>query len=201
MKVVIYLFGPAGSGKYTIAKKICGLCPSLKLIHNHHVNNVIFEIVNPDGKTRLPEYVWDNVALVRKAVLNTVRATDRNEGYIFTSVLTENCASDMAVYEEIRALAKAKDLAFCPVRMSIALDELCRRIVNPERVAMLKDISTDNARHDYETQVVLRPNDDHLELDVTTLSQEESAGRILEWASSRTCAAGSSACVRARTAP
>jgi len=190
MKVMIYLLGPAGCGKLTISKKICELCPSLKLIHNHHVNNVILGIVNPDGKTKLPKYVWDNVALVRKAVLSTVKATDRNEGYIFTNVLSENCASDLAVYEEMRALAKAKHLAFCPVRLSIALDELCRRIVSPERVAMLKDISTDNARHDHETQIVLRPSDDHLELDVTTLSPEESAGRIVDWAGSRTCAAG-----------
>ncbi len=85
MKVMIYLFGPAGCGKLTISKKICELCPSLKLIHNHHVNNVILDIVNPDGKTKLPKYVWDNVALVRRAVLSTVKATDRNEGYIFTT--------------------------------------------------------------------------------------------------------------------
>ena len=188
MKVLIYLLGPAGSGKYTISKKICELRPSLKLVHNHHINNVIFEIVNPDGRTKLPRYVWENVALVRNAVLSTVRATDRNEGYIFTNVLSENCPSDLAVYEEVRALAKEKHLAFCPVRISIDLDELCNRIVSPERVAMLKDISRDNARSYHETQIVLRPNDEHLELDVTTLTPEESATSIVEWARRRACA-------------
>ena len=185
MKALICLFGPAGSGKYTISKKICALCPSLKLIHNHHVNNVILDIVNPDGRTKLPAYVWENVALVRSAVLNTVRATDRNEGYIFTNVLSENCPADLAVYEEMRSLAKAKNLAFCPVRLSIDLDELCSRIVSPERATMMKDISKDNARSYHETQIVLRPNDDHLELDVTTLTPEESANNTVEWARSR----------------
>lgn len=186
MKAIIYLFGPAGSGKYTIAKRLVALRPSLKLIHNHHINNVIFEIVNADGKTRLPGYVWQNVNKVRDAVLDTVRTTDRNEGYIFTNVLTEGRELDASVYADIRSIASEKNLTFCPVRLTITIDELCQRIQSPQRREMIKDISPENALRYMQNCTVFTPkNDDYLELDVTDRSVEQSAEFILKWATAK----------------
>jgi len=181
MRAIIYLIGPSGAGKLTISKEICRQCPSLKLIHNHHISNVIFDIINPDGRTKLPEYVWENVKAVRTAVLNTVRATDMNEGYIFTNVLSEGCADDVALYKDISQIATEKSLTFCPVRIIVDIEQLCTRIRSPERAAMMKDISEENARDYYRTHTVLIPKDEYLELDVSATSPQESAAKIVQW--------------------
>jgi len=184
MKAIILIMGPAGCGKYTVAKEIVALDGSLKLVHNHHVNNVIFDLVNPDGKTKLPEYVWENVSKVRSAVLDTIRATDRNEGYVFTNILVDGEDSDLSLYSEIRDIAKAKKLRFCPVRLTISVEELCARIGSPGRAEMMKDVSPENAKEFMEKAKVLVPKSDrYLELDVTDLRPEESARMIVEWSS------------------
>ena len=185
MKSIILMFGPAGCGKFTIAKEICKIDPSLKLIHNHHINNVIFELVNPDGKTKLPPYVWKNIDRVREAVLDTIRETDRNEGYIFTNVMVNNRKYDLSVYEEIREIATNKGMAFCPIRISISLEELCVRIASEGRREMMKDITPENAiRFMQESEILVPVSDDYLDLDVRNIPPEQSAALIMDWVSS-----------------
>ena len=181
MKSFIYLIGPAGAGKLTIAKEIVDRCPELKLIHNHHINNVIFDIVKTDGSTRIPGYVWESVRMVRTAVLNTIRQANCHDGYIFTNVLMEDFPGHMELYAEVRDTARAKGMAFCPVRLSIELDELCSRMATPERALMMKDTNVENARKTYDRWKTFIPPDNYLELQVTDLSPRQSADRIIDW--------------------
>jgi shikimate kinase len=48
---LIYLIGFAGCGKLTIAKAIQKKIDCI-LVDNHLINNVIFSLIDPDGKTR-----------------------------------------------------------------------------------------------------------------------------------------------------
>ena len=63
--------------------------------------------------------------------------------------------------------------------------ELCRRIVSPGRAGMMKDVSEENARNFSATQTVLIPKEVYLELDVTTLTPDQSADAIVTWVRER----------------
>ena len=51
---IIHLIGPPGVGKYTIASQIAGRMGA-RLVDNHAIANVIFNVIAPDGVTPLPE--------------------------------------------------------------------------------------------------------------------------------------------------
>ena len=61
---IIYLIGFAGTGKYTIAKEICRLT-NARLVDNHLINNPVFSLIRADGKTLLPESVWEKTWAIR----------------------------------------------------------------------------------------------------------------------------------------
>src|SRR5688500_10955918 len=94
----IYLIGFAGSGKLTIAKAIQERYDCI-LVDNHLVNNVIFSLIDPDGKSNLPKTVWLNVGRVRDAVLDTIRDLAKpGRSFIFTNELLEGEERDTQVF-------------------------------------------------------------------------------------------------------
>ena len=50
---IIYLLGHYGVGKLTVAKAICAVTGA-RLFDNHLINNVVFSLIEADGKTTLP---------------------------------------------------------------------------------------------------------------------------------------------------
>lgn len=175
----IYLIGFPGSGKLTIAKELQKIIPSI-LVDNHLINNVVFSLIDTDGKTKLPMQVWDHTLAVRKIALATIRdlaKPDRN--FIFTNCLREGDAVDRELYEEIVALAQFRSAKLLPVRISISIDELRRRVVSPGRKALLKDINPLGADENSLNSTVLRP-DGCFELNVTELTAVAAAQRIVE---------------------
>ena len=58
--VVVYLVGFASTGKLTIARELAPML-NAKVVDNHWVNNPIFGLLETDGKTKLPDAVWDRV--------------------------------------------------------------------------------------------------------------------------------------------
>ena len=70
--VILYLIGFAGTGKLTIANEILERSPFL-LVDNHFINNVVFSLIDTDGKSPLPPRVWENTRKVRSIVFDTIR--------------------------------------------------------------------------------------------------------------------------------
>jgi hypothetical protein len=102
---------------------------------------VIFSLIDPDGKTKLPNKVWENVSQVRSAVFDTIRNVAKpGRNFLFTNELLEGEERHRNVFMEIAALARDRNALFLPVRLTISPEELSRRVVSPERAKQFKEV-------------------------------------------------------------
>lgn len=179
---IFHLIGPPGVGKYTIGTEVARLTGA-RLIDNHSVANVIFNVIDPDGVTPLPPGVWTHVGKVREAVLDSVLHLARPEAsFVFTNFLLGEDDRETAVFLELAAVAEARSSVFVPVILSCDTSELVRRIVRPDRRARMKLVDpVAGAR--YNDAPPFRPdNANALLLDVTNIEPHASARTIVEWA-------------------
>jgi hypothetical protein len=182
---IVVLIGFAGTGKYTIGRELCQRTGA-KLIDNHLINNPIFSVVNVDGVTPLPAKVWDKVKDVRTAVYDAIRElSPSGMSFVFTMELRENNPADLRAFRDLEQLAAARLSRFVPIRLICGVDELCRRVTDPARVAMLKEISPELARKkSLEDEVLNVPHPNLRTLDVTKRSPSNSVDAILDEMSS-----------------
>lgn len=173
--------GFAGTGKYTIARALSNHTGA-KLIDNHLINNSIFTAVNADGVTPLAAEVWDKVKQIRRIVYDTIRdLSPAGMSFIFTSELRQNNPADYVAFAEVRKLANARGSLFVPIRLVCDVEELCRRIVSPDRRERLKDINPESARRKSAEDMVLAPRHSNLRtIDVTTRSPQSTVAAILK---------------------
>lgn len=173
--------GFAGTGKYTIGRALAQRTGA-KLIDNHLINNSIFTAINADGVTPLPAEVWDKVKQIRRIVYDTIRElSPAGTSFIFTSELRQNNPADHVAFAEVRKLANARGSLFVPVRLVCDVEELCRRVVSPERRERLKSIDPEQARKRATEDSVFAPRHSHLlTIDVTTRSPQSSIAAILK---------------------
>jgi hypothetical protein len=182
---MVLLIGFAGTGKYTIGRELCERTGAT-LIDNHLINNPIFRAVNADGVTPLPFGVWDRVKEVRAAVYKTIRELAPPEmGFVFTMELRENNPEDEKAFRDLERLAAARQCRFIPIRLICGMEELCRRVADPARVAMLKTISPELVRKRFAEDSVLNvPHVNQRTLDVTKRTANGSVEAILDEVSS-----------------
>ncbi len=84
---IIYLIGFPGTGKYTIALELANRT-TIRIVDNQLINNPIFSVIGADGKTRLPNIVWDKVGVIREAVLDSICTLSPPDfSFVFTNVL------------------------------------------------------------------------------------------------------------------
>ena len=176
----IYLIGLAGTGKLTIAKAIQRQFDCL-LVDNHLINNVVFSLIDPDGVTPVRQEVWSKVIAIRSIALATIRDhSRRNRNFVFTNELLAGNARHEQFFADVRDLAQARGATLLPVRLLIDPEELARRVVSPGRTEAFKDINAAGARERAATCTLLQPAGvDCMNLDVTALTAEEAASRIL----------------------
>lgn len=172
--------GFAGTGKYTIGQGLSRLTGA-KLVDNHLINNPIFTVVNADGVTPLPPPVWDKVKEMRRIIYTAIRELAPPDlSFIFTMELRESNTADHVAFVELKKLADARGSLFVPFRLVCETEELCRRIVSPERAERLKTISPEQARQRCEEDSVLTPRHGNLRtIDVTAKSPSGGVASIV----------------------
>ena len=176
---IVALIGFAGTGKYTIGRELCERTGA-RLIHNHLINNPIFSVINADGVTPLPAGVWDRVKEIREVVYQAIRELSPAEmSFVITTELRESNPLDHLAFQNLAELAAARqsrtDSSDCGV------EELCRRVADPERIAMLKSISPELARKkSLEDEVLNIPHPNLRTLDVTKRSASGSVDAIID---------------------
>jgi hypothetical protein len=182
---MLVLIGFAGTGKYTIGRELCERTGA-RLIDNHLINDPIFRVVNADGVTPLPARVWDRVKEVRAAVYKAIRElSPPDTGFVFTMELRESKPEDHRALRDLEHLAAARQSRFIPIRLICGVEELCRRVADPSRVAMLKEISPELARKKSVEEEVLNVAHPNLRtLDVTKRTASGSVDAILDEVSS-----------------
>lgn len=178
---IILLIGFAGTGKYTIGRRLSELTGA-KLVDNHLINNPIFTVVNADGVTPLPAPVWDKVKQIRRIVYDSIRElAPPNLSFIFTMELRQNNPADHFSFNELKKLAAARGSLFVPFRLVCDVEELCRRVTMPERAERLKEISPERARKKSAEDKVLNPLHPNLRtIDVTDKSPNGGVASIIK---------------------
>ena len=178
------LIGFSGTGKLTVAKslrdRLMERGHQVRLVDNHYINNPIFGLLDVDGRHPVPVGAWDRVGEVRDAVVSTIETLSPTDwSFIFTNDLIE-LPEERAWVDRLAALAHSRDSLFLPVRLLCDVDELCRRVVSPERRVLLKWVSAEEVRHRAATEKVLDPRlPSTLTLDITSMTPDEAANRIL----------------------
>lgn len=177
---MIYILGHSGSGKYTIGKEISNLL-DFKLIDNHYINNVIFQLIETDGRSKLPERVWDYTRAVSKAVFGTIRElSNPNASFIFTNALMKEQANSESIYSDVLEVASYRNSRFFTVVLDISKEELRRRVSSVDRRKRLKDISPENADKAYDSLSIYTPRDQEvIPVDVTNKTARQAAEEII----------------------
>jgi hypothetical protein len=178
---MVLLIGFAGTGKYTIGRELCERTGA-KLIDNHLINNPVFSVVNTDGVTPLPAKVWDRVKEVRATVYRAIlELSPADMSFVFTMELRQSNPGDHASLRDLAELAAERHSRFIPIRLICGVEELCRRVSDPGRIAMLKEMSPELARKkSLEDEVLNVPHPNLRTLDVTKRTASGSVDAILD---------------------
>ncbi len=180
---IVYLIGHYGVGKLTIAKAICA-ATSARLFDNHLANNVIFSLIRADGKTPLPEGVWDMIGVIRDQAFKAIEElTPPETSFVLTNCLLESDPGDRAAYEQVKAVAARRGNVFVPVLLAASDAAHASRVGSPERAERLKHTDVESAAKKRRAEELLRvdhPN--RLDLDTTHLPPAEAARLIIEHA-------------------
>lgn len=178
--VIIYLIAFAGTGKLTIAKELSSRI-NARIVDNHLINNPIFSLISLDGKTPLPELVWDKVAQVREAVFTTIEeASPKDFNFIFTNELLESSEADKSIYYRVAAIAKKRNSIFVPVRLVCDIEELAKRVNSPERISSFKMTDIFSTREKFAKEKLFMPDAPYaFSIDITNLTPQESAEEII----------------------
>jgi len=94
---IVHLIGFPASGKLTIARALSeaastGDAPFV-VLDNHHVNNVIFPVLDLDGIKPVPAVVWDRTREIAAVLRRTIEELSPPQwSFIFTNVLTDDRA-------------------------------------------------------------------------------------------------------------
>lgn len=180
---MVLLVALTGTGKLTVARELVSLIEQrgapVRLVDNHYVNNVVFNLLPTDGVTPLPAAVWDRVGEVRSAVFETIeRLSPRGWNFVLTVRIGEG---DEGFIDAVASLAGARGSPSVPMHLLCELEELERRVVTPERHRQLKSVSREEVRREYVERPV--PEIGHpnvVTLDVTNLPPAHAARTILE---------------------
>lgn len=177
---IIYLIGHYGVGKLTIARQICALTEA-RLFDNHLANNVIFSLIRADGKTPLPENVWDMIGVIRDQAFKAIEElTPPATSFVLTNCLLESDPGDHAAYEQVHAVAARRGNVFVPVLLAASGAAHAARVNSPERAERLKHTDVESAADKRRREPLLRvshPN--RLDLDTSTLPPHEAARLII----------------------
>jgi hypothetical protein len=177
---IIYLIGHYGVGKLTIARAICAATDA-RLFDNHLANNVIFSLIRADGKTPLPEAVWDMISVIRGQAFRAIEAlTPADTSFVLTNCLLESDPGDRAAYEQVEAVSVRRGNVFIPVVLAASDAAHAARVGSPDRAEHLKHTDVVSAAEKRLREPLLRidhPN--RLDLDTTELPPLEAARLII----------------------
>lgn len=182
---IFHLIGAPGVGKYTIGKELAALTGA-RLVDNHSINNVLFNVIEQDGFTPLPAEIWPRVGMIRRVVLETIQeVSPPGMSFIFTNFIRGADEAEYRLFLENVAVADARNSVFIPVLLTCDTTELMNRIGTESRRERMKLLNPELAAQMNEAPRFTTDHANFLVLDVSGIEPAESARRIAEWGESR----------------
>ena len=178
---IIYLFGYAGTGKYTVASEIAKLTGAI-IVDNQLINTPVFKVVGADGKTSLPMGVWREIAKIRDAVFNAITyLASAESSFILTNELFHEDRGDHKIFNDIELISETRKAKFLPVRLLCKKEELVERVQSPDRLSKFKETSLEKLEYKLEKFTVLKPSHPNTyELDISSIDARVAAKMIIE---------------------
>ena len=135
---IVHLIGFPAAGKLTIARALSEAASTegarFVVLDNHHVNNVIFPVLDLDGIKPVPPAVWDRTREIAAVLRRTIEELSPPQwSFIFTNVLTDDRASERAHVDQLVELAERTDRRFVPVLLHCDPEALTARVANVDR--------------------------------------------------------------------
>lgn len=175
----IYIIGPPGVGKYTVASALAAKMPA-KLVDNHYWLNPIFGVIQQDGITPISKEAWDQVKQVRTAVMETIATLSPYDwNFVFTLAFVDN-PRDNEIAKELFEAANRRGAEIIIVRLTCTPDELARRVVIPERRVRFKDADVEAAHRNALMPLFDAGPYKTITVDTTSLTAEETVEQILK---------------------
>lgn len=171
--MIVHLNGWPGAGKMTIGALLAERLGA-RFIHNHLLHDVAIACTGLESQDR-----WQVYDSVRSSAYAALERRPASETFVMTNALCKNSAREETAWRHIVELAIARDVALVPVVLDLSLEENCRRLQSTGRVGK-KMTDPDLLRSFVETDEIQRPDvSELLVLDVSELSAEQAAERIL----------------------
>lgn len=155
-----------------------------RLVDNHSIANVIFNVLDQDGIKPLPAGVWPRVSQVRAAVLDTlIHLSPPHLSFVFTNYMRGGDDAERAAFEELAAVAEIRSSTFVPVLLSCETSVLVRRIGSPDRRARMKLLDPVLGTHfNDEVPHFTTDHPNTLRLDTSQITPDAAAAKIVTWA-------------------
>lgn len=174
---VVLLVGPPAVGKLSLARELERRMGAI-VVDNHLVNNAVFVPMRLDRGAGVALADTDALrARVLDVVLEATLAAPAPLSHVFTIWLTDE-PENAAHVERLRELAGRRGARFVPVWLTATPETLERRVDAPGRAERSKLTDPTTLRELLEVPTLPAPRD-ALALDLTTLTADEAAGRIL----------------------
>ena len=168
-------------GKYTVGAELARLTGA-RLVDNHSIANVIFNVIGTDGVSPLPEGIWERVGQVRAAVLDTiVHLSPPHLSFVFTNYMRGEDAAEYAIFLEFVAIAEIRHSLYLPVLLTCETPEVVTRIVRPDRRQRMKLVDPIQGARMNEEPRFETDHPNALRLDTTTMAPADTAQAIINW--------------------
>jgi hypothetical protein len=181
---VFQLLAFPGTGKLTIGREIKRQLEArgepCALLDNHATHNLVWQLIPPERK--FDDAVLAKVFELRRIVIEAAaELTSAAHSIVFTNFLPPT--REPTIVDPHRALAQTLGKPLVAVELRCDRDEVLRRVGNPDRVVNLKLADPARAAQVMDGGQTLPTHWPELtHLDITGLSPEESAARLIAMA-------------------
>lgn len=179
--------GIAGSGKMTIGESIVKRDPSFKLVTPDSSFGSILKLLcdNADVMWSLDQKGWAAVNQALDVTLYTIaEVCSKESNFVITSEMLANNTYHQNYFERVQRAAEKRDAILTPVRIICELDELIKRVQDKNRLAYFKTRDVELIKKRFaENEVFYSHLPNELSVNVTNLTSNQSAEKILEWVS------------------
>lgn len=180
---IIHLIAKPGTGKLTVAKEIMQKLQDhdVTLIDNHAINNLVFQLVNPDGKSKLPENIWTYVREIKNSVLNAMSDIALpNKSFVFTNALFHEDEVDYKNFYKLIETAEKRNARFVPVRLHLSdLEEHKKRISSPDRSIKMKETNPEAPLRYQDKELIRIDHPNLLDIETSGTTAKELADKII----------------------
>lgn len=183
--IIIFLMGFAGCGKLTTAKELVKHS-NFKLVDAHTISNPILNLIDLNNgilNNDIPNGVWDRVAPIRDAILDTIEnLSPEYYSFVFTCEMIKDDAYSKLFFSMVKKVAVSRKALLIPVRLMCDEAALVQRVQNVDRALNCKTTDFQRSiRQSKNEEVFFSGEPAEISINNTHLSPKEVSDQILSY--------------------